>query len=72
MKVCPSCSTVLIVKDYDPENHHYAPANYCPNCDVTFEAFCTDEDYKTPQTWRKVLKWGLIITGVSLALKLIF
>jgi predicted RNA-binding Zn-ribbon protein involved in translation (DUF1610 family) len=69
MKVCPNCSTVLIVRDYDPERSLYAPADYCPNCG----AIHSDEpDYKTKQTWRKVLKWGLIITGVSLALKLIF
>jgi ssDNA-binding Zn-finger/Zn-ribbon topoisomerase 1 len=69
MKTCPNCGETLVVKNYDPENSFYAPANWCTYC----KEYITDqEDYETKTTWKKVLKWGLIITGVSLALKLIF
>jgi hypothetical protein len=69
MKICPNCRTELIVKDYDPTNTVYAPADYCPECDMFLE---TPEDYKTKRAWKKVLKWGLIIVGISWFIKFIF
>ncbi len=69
MKECPDCGTRLIINNYDPMNAVYAPADYCINCDKYFDY---DEDYETPQAWKKITMWGALIVLTCIALKLIF